>query len=115
MRPLKLLVHSPTGMSVGLGLLIIRMGVGLMMAFSHGLGKVQQLLAGGDIKWADPIGIGMGPSLFLAGTTEFFCSLAFSLELRAAKEPIFLRRCLAKSCEVPQELQQSQRGKLPYQ
>ncbi|PCI38045.1 MAG: DoxX family protein [Elusimicrobia bacterium] len=62
-----------------IGLLILRVGVGLMMAFSHGLGKVQKFMAGGPYNWADPIGIGAGPSLFLAGGAEFFCSLALTV------------------------------------
>ncbi len=75
----KLLFQSSTSPSVDIGLLIMRLGFGLIMAFSHGLGKVQKLFAGGEIKWADPIGIGMGPSLFLTGTTEFFLSLSLAL------------------------------------
>jgi len=58
-----------------LGLLILRVSIGLMMAFSHGLGKVQKFLAGGEIKFPDPIGLGPEFALFLAGSTEFFLSL----------------------------------------
>jgi len=75
----KLLFQSATSPCVDIGLLIMRLGFGLIMAFSHGLGKVQKLFAGGEIKWADPIGIGMGPSLFLTGMTEFFLSLSLAL------------------------------------
>lgn len=57
------------------GLLVLRVSVGLMMAFSHGLGKVQKFFAGGEIKFPDPIGIGASASLFMAGFTEFFLSL----------------------------------------
>ncbi len=64
-----------------IGLLILRLGVGLMMAFSHGLGKVQKFWGPGPIKWADPLGIGAAPSLFLAGSAEFFCSLALAAGL----------------------------------
>jgi putative oxidoreductase len=63
-------------LGVDLALLVLRISVGLMMAWSHGLGKMKKLMAGGELKFADPLGIGMGPSLFLAGTTEFFASLA---------------------------------------
>ena len=72
------------------GLLIIRLGIGLMMAFSHGLGKVQKLMAGGPYQWADPLGIGAGLSLFLAGGAEFFCSLALAVGLftRLASLPL---------------------------
>jgi len=76
MKFYKLLFQSSTSPSVDIGLLKIRIGFGLIMAFSHGLGKLQKLFEGGAIKWADPIGIGMGPSLFLTASTEFFLSLA---------------------------------------
>ncbi len=59
-----------------IGLLLLRLSVGLMMAFSHGLAKVQKFWAPGPVKWADPLGIGAALSLFLAGGAEFFCSLA---------------------------------------
>lgn len=58
------------------GLLLLRIGVGLMMALSHGLPKVKKLFGGGEIKFPDPIGVGAGASLFLAGSAEFFASLA---------------------------------------
>ena len=63
------------------GLLVLRVSIGLMMAFSHGLGKVQKFFAGGEIKFADPIGLGMPASLFLAGFTEFFLSLLLVIGL----------------------------------
>jgi putative oxidoreductase len=63
------------------GLLILRVSTGLMMALAHGAGKIQRLLAGGELQFADPIGIGVGPSLLLAGTAEFFCALALVLGL----------------------------------
>lgn len=59
------------------GLLILRVGAGLLMA-SHGLGKVQQIIAG-DMSFPDPIGIGAAPSLILAAFAEFICALAVVL------------------------------------
>lgn len=56
------------------GLLVLRLGAGLMM-MGHGLGKVQDLVAG-KTAFADPIGIGAAPSLALAAFAEFFCALA---------------------------------------
>ena len=72
---MKKLLCPKTYNCADLGLLILRVAIGLMMAFSHGLGKVQKYFAGGEIKFPDPIGLGAGMSLFLAGTTEFFLSL----------------------------------------
>jgi putative oxidoreductase len=72
------------------GLLILRLGVGLMMAFSHGLGKIQKLFAGGPYQWADPIGLGPGLSLALAGSAEFLGALMIALGLgtRIAAGPL---------------------------
>lgn len=89
----KRLVHTPTSLGVSLGLLALRVGVGLLMAFAHGWGKIQRLLEGGEIQWADPIGLGMGTSLFLAGMAEFFCSLVVVLGLLtrlAVIPPVFV-------------------------
>jgi putative oxidoreductase len=62
------------------GLLILRLFSGLAMAFQHGLGKLQKL-GSENIQFPDPIGIGAVPSLFLAGSAEFFCALAVTLGL----------------------------------
>lgn len=68
-----------SALAADLGLLLLRLGVGLLMAFSHGLGKVQKFLAGGPYQWADPLGLGPGLSLFLAGGAEFFGALALAV------------------------------------
>ena len=57
------------------GLLILRLSVGLLMAFSHGLGKVQKFFTADPIQFPDPIGLGPAFSLALAGGAEFFLSL----------------------------------------
>ncbi len=57
-----------------LGLLILRVGVGGFLAI-HGWGKVQMILDGQYAEFGDPIGLGPGPSLFLAAGAEFVCSL----------------------------------------
>lgn len=56
------------------GLLILRVSFGLLLA-GHGLGKVQDLIAG-KTQFADPLGIGPLPSLILAAFAEFLCALA---------------------------------------
>lgn len=60
-------------MRMDVGLLVLRVGVGLLLA-GHGLGKVMDLL-GGKTDFADPIGIGPVPSLALAAFAEFVCAL----------------------------------------
>jgi len=57
------------------GLLVLRLGLGCSMAFGHGLGKMQKVLAG-DFGFGNPIGIGAPASLILAALAELVCSLA---------------------------------------
>jgi putative oxidoreductase len=78
-------------LNADIGLLILRLGVGLTMALSHGLGKFQKILAG-EWQFADPIGIGAMPSLLLAGSAEFLCALAIALGLltRLAAIPLVI-------------------------
>ena len=77
-------------LTLDIGLLVLRLAVGLTMAFAHGLGKVQKLFGEGPIKWADPLGLGPGLSLALAGGAEFFGALlvAVGLFTRAAAVPL---------------------------
>ncbi len=75
------LVPDKAGSASDLGLLLLRVSVGLMMAFSHGWGKIEAFFQAGEVKFADPIGIGPAASLFLAGSAEFFCSLALVIGL----------------------------------
>jgi putative oxidoreductase len=55
------------------GLLILRLGAGLMM-LGHGYGKLVDLVQG-NLAFADPLGIGPVPSKILATFAEFLCSL----------------------------------------
>ncbi|MGB3547994.1 MAG: DoxX family protein [Saprospiraceae bacterium] len=60
--------------------LLIRLAIaGLML--THGWPKLNQLLAGGEIQFADPLGLGPGISLGLAVFAEFFCSILLALGL----------------------------------
>ncbi|MFP4520998.1 MAG: DoxX family protein [Fibrobacterota bacterium] len=79
-----------------LGLLLFRVSFGLMMALGHGLGKVQKIIDG-NIQFADPLGIGVYPSLLLAGGAEFFCSLAIAAGLltRLSAIPGFITMAVA--------------------
>ena len=64
-----------------LALLILRLGMaGPMMP--HGWSKLNKVLAG-NFNFADPIGIGEGPSLMLATFSEFLCSILIILGVRA--------------------------------
>lgn len=56
-----------------ISLLILRLGLGAMM-LTHGWPKFERLISG-DMKFADPIGLGPEISLVLAVFAEFVCSL----------------------------------------
>lgn len=75
--------------------LILRIiGGGFMLA--HGYPKLIKLL-NGNLQFADPIGLGVGPSLFLTVFAEFFCGLLLLLGLgtRLASIPLFITMFVA--------------------
>jgi len=80
----------------GLGLLVLRLGVGLMMFFSHGLGK---LMGGLELakKFPDPLGVGSQLSWFLAMGAETVCALLIVLGLmtRLASIPLAVTMLVA--------------------
>lgn len=81
---------------VDLGLLVLRLGLGLIMAFSHGWGKLlgfTERLA----TFSDPLGIGSVLSMVLTVFAEFFCALAVALGLftRAAVIPLIVTMMVA--------------------
>ena len=57
-----------------IGLALLRIIPSAIMLFVHGLPKLQKLLAG-NFEFADPIGIGAAPSLFLTVIGEFVAPL----------------------------------------
>ena len=57
-----------------IGLLFLRVGAGSFMFFAHGLQKLNILFGSGEIKFANPIGIGSEISLILSALAEFFCA-----------------------------------------
>lgn len=61
-------------------LLIVRVFIGFSM-LSHGFPKLQMLLAGGDIKFFDFLGMGPQVSLILTILAEFVCSILLILGL----------------------------------
>lgn len=61
-------------------LLILRIcTAGFML--THGFPKLQKLLAGGEIQFSDPLGIGVTLSLVLTVFAEAFCSVLIALGL----------------------------------
>ena len=57
-----------------LALLILRLTFGGLMLINHGWGKMQKILAGGEIEFADPFGIGAATSLYLTVFAEVICA-----------------------------------------
>ena len=82
--------------STSIGLLVLRIGSGLLMMLGHGWGKLSTYGTMVD-KWADPIGLGPQVSLTLAVFAEFFCSMAVVLGLftRAAVIPLITTMLVA--------------------
>lgn len=78
-------------------LLVLRLSLGLMMLFSHGIGKMNRLFADGPVKFADPIGIGKFPSLVLASGAEVICSILIVLGLftRLSTIPLIITMAVA--------------------
>ena len=76
--------------AVNFWLLISRVAIGLFV-LTHGLPKLEKLIAG-NIKFADPFGIGAAPSLILAVFAEFGCSILLILGLatRLAAIPLMV-------------------------
>lgn len=79
-----------------LGLLILRVGVGVHMAALHGYGKLSKFseMSGG---FPDPLGVGSTASLSLAVLAEFFMSivLVFGLLTRLTTIPLIVTMAVA--------------------
>ncbi len=78
-----------TDATVSFAMLLLRVWVGGMMAFSHGWGKFMNY-AERSATFSDPLGVGSAASLALAIFAELFCSIALMLRLftRAVIIPI---------------------------
>lgn len=77
-------------------LLILRISIaGLML--SHGIPKLEMLLAGGEIKFMDPIGLGDTVTLALAVFAEVICSvlILLGLAVRLAVLPLMVTMLIA--------------------
>ena len=93
----KILSNKPLFNFNDLGLLLLRITFGGLMLFNHGLGKMDKLLAGGDIKFADPIGLGMEISLQLTVFAEAICAglLVLGLFTRLTLIPLIFTMLVA--------------------
>lgn len=86
--------YNHSGLDIAL--LILRVGTSAMM-LTHGYPKLQTLLAGGEIQFADPFGLGMYISMLLAVFAEVLCSILLMLGLatRLAAIPLIITMGIA--------------------
>ncbi len=85
-----------SSLQTDIGLLLLRVtGAGLLL--THGIPKLSKLFAEGPIQFGDPIGIGAGPSLFLATFAEFLCAVLvlIGLKTRWATIPVIITMAVA--------------------
>lgn len=84
--------------STSLGLLILRLGLGGYL-LTHGLGKLQMVLAGAYDQFGDPIGLGSVASLLLVTFAELVCSslVIIGLATRFAAVPVVVVMAVAAS------------------
>ena len=77
-------------------ILLIRLSIAFLMMI-HGLQKLNQLLAGGEIQFPDPLGVGSTVSLVFAVFAEVVCSLliAIGLATRLASIPLIITMLVA--------------------
>jgi putative oxidoreductase len=81
---------------LSLGLLILRLGAGGLMAYGHGWGKLEKLQENPNA-FADPLGIGPSLSLALAMFAELICAVlvAVGLTTRLASIPLIVTMSVA--------------------
>ncbi|WP_188627248.1 DoxX family protein [Pedobacter quisquiliarum] len=81
---------------VNAALLILRIGIACFM-LTHGWPKLMKLLAGGEIQFLDPFGLGAIASFVLAIFAEVLCSflLLFGLATRWATIPLIITMLVA--------------------
>jgi len=76
--------------------LVLRLAIGILM-LTHGYDKLQSALAGGEIQFIDPVGLGQAASLYLAIFAEVFCSILLILGFatRLASIPLIVTMLIA--------------------
>lgn len=81
---------------INIALLLLRLTVAAFM-LTHGYPKLTKLLAGGEIRFGDPIGVGPAISLGLAVFAEFLCSILIGLGIytRLSTIPLMVTMAVA--------------------
>jgi putative oxidoreductase len=90
-------LHSkPLPILFEISYVLLRVGLGLAM-LSHGYPKLMKLLDGGEIRFADPLGVGVLASLIMTVFAEAICAtlLALGLFTRLAAVPLIIAMAVA--------------------
>jgi putative oxidoreductase len=79
-----------------LGLLLLRVGFSALL-LTHGIPKFMKLFSGGEIQFADPIGIGATATLVLAVFAEVICAVLvlIGFRVRLTSIPIIITMLVA--------------------
>lgn len=74
-----------------LAIFLLRLTVGVFM-ITHGLGKLDMLMEGGVVEFADPLGVGAKTSLALTVFSELICSflLIMGFATRLSSVPLII-------------------------
>jgi putative oxidoreductase len=95
---MKRILFNPGNHSLAssIGLLFLRLGVGLIMLLGHGWGKAQMVFSGAS-EFPDPLGIGAVPSLYLVAFAEFVCAglIVIGFMTRLATIPLVVTMLVA--------------------
>lgn len=88
---------ATNGRLTDLSLLLLRITFGGLMLINHGLGKMNKLMAGGEIKFATVMGMGPKMSLTMAVFAEVVCAamVVFGLFTRLAVIPLIITMLVA--------------------
>ncbi len=89
--------NSLTANGSDISLLLLRITFGGLMLMNHGISKKEKLFADGEIKFGDPIGIGVEASLTLAVFAELVCAtlLILGLFTRLVTIPLIITMLVA--------------------
>lgn len=94
---IKQLINTTTSLkNADIALLVLRIISGGFMLV-HGIPKLMKLFAGGEIQFANPFGIGAGPSLALTVFAEVLCAglILIGLKTRLATVPLIITMLVA--------------------
>ena len=70
--------------------LLLRISFGGLMILNHGWKKLGKIMEGGEIKFADPLGMGAELSLYLTVFSEVLCGVLLVLGLFTRLSTLFL-------------------------